>query len=59
MRVTISGPHVSFGERRVVDLAELAIAAQWYQDEDRKARREDRKADRSPAGQSELDAYNA
>ncbi|MER6945459.1 cytochrome c oxidase assembly protein [Nonomuraea sp. NPDC000554] len=37
----------------------LAIAAQWYQDEDRKARREDRKADRSPAGKSELDAYNA
>jgi putative copper resistance protein D len=37
----------------------LAIAAQWYQDEDRKARRGDRKADRGGAGDAELDAYNA
>lgn len=37
----------------------LAIAVQWYQDEDRKARRDDRKADRGGGGDSELDSYNA
>ncbi|WP_113700709.1 cytochrome c oxidase assembly protein [Nonomuraea lactucae] len=36
----------------------LAIAAQWYQDEDRQARRADRRAERV-GGDTELDAYNA
>ncbi|MFI6786535.1 cytochrome c oxidase assembly protein [Nonomuraea sp. NPDC050383] len=36
----------------------LAIAVQWYGDEDRKARRGDRRADRG-ARDPELDAYNA
>ncbi|MBN6052747.1 bifunctional copper resistance protein CopD/cytochrome c oxidase assembly protein [Nonomuraea sp. RK-328] len=36
----------------------LAIAVQWYQDEDRKARRSDRRAERG-GGDPELDAYNA
>ncbi|GAA2278853.1 cytochrome c oxidase assembly protein [Nonomuraea roseoviolacea subsp. roseoviolacea] len=36
----------------------LAIAVQWYQDEDRKGRRADRRADRG-GGDPELDAYNA
>ncbi|NUR85235.1 MAG: bifunctional copper resistance protein CopD/cytochrome c oxidase assembly protein [Nonomuraea sp.] len=35
----------------------LVIAFQWYHDEDRKARRSDRKADR--VGDTELDTYNA
>nr|WP_055503302.1 bifunctional copper resistance protein CopD/cytochrome c oxidase assembly protein [Nonomuraea pusilla] len=40
----------------------LAIAFQWYGDEDRKARRTDRQADRADragTGDSELDSYNA
>ncbi|MGN9844996.1 cytochrome c oxidase assembly protein [Nonomuraea sp. H19] len=37
----------------------LAIAAQWYQDDNRQARRADRKADRAGAGDPELDSYNA
>ncbi|HEX4818427.1 MAG TPA: cytochrome c oxidase assembly protein [Nonomuraea sp.] len=37
----------------------LAIAVQWYQDDDRQARRSDRRADRSGAGDPELDSYNA
>ncbi|MDF2708478.1 MAG: copper resistance domain protein [Nonomuraea muscovyensis] len=37
----------------------LAIAVQWYQDEDRTARRADRKADRGSGGDVELDSYNA
>ncbi|MEO3789734.1 cytochrome c oxidase assembly protein [Nonomuraea sp. B10E15] len=37
----------------------LAIAVQWYQDDDRQARRTDRRADRSGAGDPELDSYNA
>jgi putative copper resistance protein D len=36
----------------------LAIAAQWYQSEERTARRSDRKADRSPGGDPELNSYN-
>ncbi|MDX3107128.1 cytochrome c oxidase assembly protein [Nonomuraea angiospora] len=37
----------------------LAIAIQWYQDDERQARRTDRKADRSGgSGDSELDSYN-
>lgn len=36
----------------------LAIAMQWYQDEDRQARRADRRADRSPEGDVELNSYN-
>ncbi|SDJ21458.1 putative copper resistance protein D [Nonomuraea maritima] len=36
----------------------LAIAAQWYRDDDRQARRADRQADRSGAGDPELDSYN-
>ncbi|GAA0945930.1 cytochrome c oxidase assembly protein [Nonomuraea longicatena] len=36
----------------------LAIALQWYQDEDRKARRADRRADRNPEGDVELNSYN-
>jgi putative copper resistance protein D len=37
----------------------LAIAVQWYQDDDRQARRADRRADRTGAGDPELDSYNA
>ncbi|GGO73413.1 cytochrome c oxidase assembly protein [Nonomuraea cavernae] len=37
----------------------LTIAVQWYKDEDRQARRADRRADRSGAGDPELDSYNA
>ncbi|TMR92282.1 cytochrome c oxidase assembly protein [Nonomuraea basaltis] len=37
----------------------LAIAVQWYQDDDRQARRADRRADRAGAGDPELDSYNA
>jgi cytochrome c oxidase assembly factor CtaG/putative copper export protein len=37
----------------------LAIAAQWYKADDRQARRADRKADRTGAGDPELDSYNA
>ncbi|MEU4573921.1 cytochrome c oxidase assembly protein [Nonomuraea sp. ATR24] len=36
----------------------LAIAVQWYQSEDRKARRDDRKADRAEGGDPELNSYN-
>ncbi|WP_043638150.1 cytochrome c oxidase assembly protein [Nonomuraea candida] len=36
----------------------LAIAAQWYKDDDRQARRADRKAERTGAGDPELDSYN-
>ncbi|MFD9941611.1 cytochrome c oxidase assembly protein [Nonomuraea sp. NPDC059023] len=36
----------------------LAIAVQWYRDEDRTARREDRRADRNPAGDTALNDYN-
>ncbi|MEU4223950.1 bifunctional copper resistance protein CopD/cytochrome c oxidase assembly protein [Nonomuraea sp. NPDC026600] len=36
----------------------LAIALQWYQDDERQARRADRKADRAGAGDPELDSYN-
>lgn len=36
----------------------LAIAFQWYHDEDRQARRADRRADRNPAGDPELNSYN-
>ncbi|MFC4119264.1 cytochrome c oxidase assembly protein [Nonomuraea zeae] len=37
----------------------LAIAVQWYKDDDRQARRADRRADRTGAGDPELDSYNA
>ncbi|MGW0803196.1 cytochrome c oxidase assembly protein [Nonomuraea sp. NPDC002799] len=37
----------------------LAIAVQWYKDDDRQARRADRRADRAGAGDPELDSYNA
>ncbi|MEU7749901.1 cytochrome c oxidase assembly protein [Nonomuraea sp. NPDC049158] len=37
----------------------LAIAMQWYQDDERQARRADRKADRGGAGDPELASYNA
>ncbi|MFB9471010.1 cytochrome c oxidase assembly protein [Nonomuraea salmonea] len=37
----------------------LAIAMQWYQDDDRQARRADRRADRTGARDPELDSYNA
>jgi putative copper resistance protein D len=37
----------------------LAIAMQWYQDDERQARRADRKADRAGAGDPELASYNA
>ncbi|MFC5826550.1 cytochrome c oxidase assembly protein [Nonomuraea insulae] len=37
----------------------LAIAVQWYKDDDRQARRADRRADRVGAGDPELDSYNA
>lgn len=37
----------------------LAIAMQWYQDDERQARRADRKADRSGGGDPELASYNA
>ncbi|MEU7854443.1 bifunctional copper resistance protein CopD/cytochrome c oxidase assembly protein [Nonomuraea sp. NPDC049141] len=36
----------------------LAIALQWYQDDERQARRADRKADRTGKGDPELDSYN-
>jgi putative copper resistance protein D len=36
----------------------LAIAAQWYQSDERTARRSDRKADRTPGGDPELNSYN-
>jgi putative copper resistance protein D len=36
----------------------LAIAAQWYQSDERAARRSDRKADRTPGGDPELNSYN-
>jgi cytochrome c oxidase assembly factor CtaG len=36
----------------------LAIAMQWYKSEERKARRSDRKADRAPGGDPELNSYN-
>ncbi|MFI7640219.1 cytochrome c oxidase assembly protein [Nonomuraea sp. NPDC049400] len=37
----------------------LAIATQWYRDDERQARRADRRADRSGAGDPDLDSYNA
>ncbi|MGP3913803.1 cytochrome c oxidase assembly protein [Nonomuraea sp. 10N515B] len=37
----------------------LAIAVQWYKDDSRQARRSDRRADRTGAGDPELDSYNA
>ncbi|RVX39231.1 putative copper resistance protein D [Nonomuraea polychroma] len=37
----------------------LAIAVQWYKDDSRQARRADRRADRTGAGDPELDSYNA
>jgi putative copper resistance protein D len=37
----------------------LAIAVQWYQDDDRQARRADRRADQTGRGDPELDSYNA
>ncbi|MEQ4716536.1 cytochrome c oxidase assembly protein [Nonomuraea sp. B19D2] len=37
----------------------LAIAMQWYRDDERQARRADRRADRSGAGDPDLDSYNA
>ncbi|MCF6476670.1 copper resistance protein CopD [Nonomuraea sp. MG754425] len=37
----------------------LAIAVQWYKDDDRQARRADRRAERTGAGDPELDSYNA
>ncbi|GAA4947174.1 putative copper resistance protein D [Nonomuraea thailandensis] len=37
----------------------LAIAVQWYKDDDRQARRADRRADRTGGGDPELDSYNA
>ncbi|MFI7613346.1 cytochrome c oxidase assembly protein [Nonomuraea terrae] len=36
----------------------LAIAVQWYRDDDRQAKRADRRADRTGAGDPELDSYN-
>ncbi|MFD1538183.1 bifunctional copper resistance protein CopD/cytochrome c oxidase assembly protein [Nonomuraea guangzhouensis] len=36
----------------------LAIALQWYQDDERQARRADRRADRSGKGDPELASYN-
>ena len=36
----------------------LAIAAQWYKSEERTARRSDRRADRTPGGDPELNSYN-
>ncbi|MEU5863949.1 MULTISPECIES: cytochrome c oxidase assembly protein [unclassified Nonomuraea] len=47
-----------FGEIPTL-LVLLAIAAQWYRDDERQARRTDRKADRGGAGDTELDSYNA
>ncbi|SDJ16390.1 cytochrome c oxidase assembly protein [Nonomuraea jiangxiensis] len=37
----------------------LTIAVQWYRDDDRQARRADRRAERTGAGDPELDSYNA
>ncbi|GAA2850974.1 cytochrome c oxidase assembly protein [Nonomuraea rubra] len=37
----------------------LAIAVQWYKDDDRQARRADRRAERGAGGDPELDSYNA
>ncbi|MEU6710583.1 cytochrome c oxidase assembly protein [Nonomuraea sp. NPDC046802] len=37
----------------------LAIAMQWYRDDERQARRADRRADRAGAKDPELDSYNA
>ncbi|SEG85517.1 putative copper resistance protein D [Nonomuraea solani] len=37
----------------------LAIAVQWYKDDDRQARRADRRADSGGKGDPELDSYNA
>ncbi|UBU16518.1 cytochrome c oxidase assembly protein [Nonomuraea gerenzanensis] len=37
----------------------LAIAVQWYKDDNRQARRADRKAERGGGGDPELDSYNA
>ncbi|WP_327583392.1 bifunctional copper resistance protein CopD/cytochrome c oxidase assembly protein [Nonomuraea sp. NBC_00507] len=37
----------------------LAIAVQWYKDDSRQARRSDRRAERTGAGDPELDSYNA
>ncbi|MBF8190869.1 bifunctional copper resistance protein CopD/cytochrome c oxidase assembly protein [Nonomuraea sp. K274] len=36
----------------------LAIAVQWYRDDDKQARRADRRADRTGGGDPELDSYN-
>ncbi|MEV4070676.1 cytochrome c oxidase assembly protein [Nonomuraea fuscirosea] len=46
-----------FGEIPTL-LVLLAIAVQWYKDDDRQARRADRRADRTGAGDPELDSYN-
>ncbi|MEU1720719.1 cytochrome c oxidase assembly protein [Nonomuraea sp. NPDC005692] len=46
-----------FGEIPTL-LVLLAIAAQWYRDDERQARRADRKADRGGARDTELDSYN-
>ncbi|GGS88090.1 cytochrome c oxidase assembly protein [Nonomuraea spiralis] len=46
-----------FGEIPTL-LVLLAIAFQWYRDDERQARRTDRKAERA-AGDTELDSYNA
>ncbi|MFI7110748.1 cytochrome c oxidase assembly protein [Nonomuraea sp. NPDC050227] len=46
-----------FGEIPTL-LVLLAIAAQWYRDDERQARRADRKADRGGARDTELDTYN-
>ena len=37
----------------------LAIAFQWYRNDDRLAKRADRRAERNPAGDTELNSYNA
>ncbi|MFI9590609.1 cytochrome c oxidase assembly protein [Nonomuraea sp. NPDC052265] len=47
-----------FGEIPTL-LVLLAIAAQWYRDDERQARRNDRKADRGGGRDTELDSYNA
>ncbi|MEV1175956.1 cytochrome c oxidase assembly protein [Nonomuraea sp. NPDC049784] len=47
-----------FGEIPTL-LVLLAIAAQWYRDDERQARRADRRADRTGAGDPDLDSYNA
>ncbi|NRQ38967.1 bifunctional copper resistance protein CopD/cytochrome c oxidase assembly protein [Nonomuraea sp. NN258] len=60
VQTQIDGGAIAWGFGEIPTLLVLlAIAMQWYRDDERQARRADRKAARSGAGDPELDSYNA